>query len=108
MGAVYTTGSWKPSPGRADEFVAAWEEFAAWASGRLGAGQLHLTRDLFEDGRYVSFGGWASLDEVHAWKSTPEFKERMAQVLQHVDEFKPAELEEVSLAEKGAVTGLRV
>jgi heme-degrading monooxygenase HmoA len=108
MGVVYTTGSWKPSAGRENEFVAAWEDFAAWASGRLGAGRLHLTRDLFEDGRYVSFGDWASLEEVHAWKSSPEFKERMAQVLQHVDEFKPAELEQVALAEKGSVDVLRV
>jgi heme-degrading monooxygenase HmoA len=108
MGAVYTTGSWKPSQGREDDFVAAWEEFAGWASGRLGAGRLRLTRDLFEEGRYVSFGEWTSLEEVHAWKASPEFKERMAQVLQHVDEFKPAELEEIALAESGAVTALRV
>jgi len=108
MGAVYTTGSWKPSPGREDEFVAAWEDFAAWASDRPGAGRLHLTRDLFEDGRYVSFGDWASLEEVHDWKSSPEFKERMAHVLQHVAEFNPAELEEVALAEKGSVNGLHV
>jgi heme-degrading monooxygenase HmoA len=108
MGAVYTTGSWRPSAGREDEFVAAWEEFAGWASGRLGAGRLRLARDLFEEGRYVSFGEWTSLEEVHAWKASPEFKERMAQVLQHVDEFKPAELEEIAQAESGAVTALRV
>jgi heme-degrading monooxygenase HmoA len=107
MSAIYTTASWKPAEGREDEFVTAWEEFASWASGRLGAGRLRLMRDLFEEGRYVSFGDWTGLDEVHAWKSSPEFKERMAQVLQHVDEFKPAELEEVALAESGAVTALR-
>ena len=107
MGAVYTTGSWRPSAGREDEFVAAWEEFAGWASGRLGAGRLRLARDLFEEGRYVSFGEWMSLDDVHAWKGSPEFKERMARLLLHVDEFKPAELAEIALAESG-VTTLRV
>jgi hypothetical protein len=32
----------------------------------------------------------------------------MAHVLEHVDEFRPAELEEVAFAESGAATVLRV
>jgi hypothetical protein len=33
---------------------------------------------------------------VRAWKSSPEFRERMAQVLRHVDAFEPTELEVVT------------
>ena len=32
MPDVYTTGSWKPFPGKEDAFVEAWTEFADWAS----------------------------------------------------------------------------
>ena len=102
MSTVYTTGTWTPTPGRENEFVEAWERFAAWASEMPGAGTLRLTRDLYEEGRYVSFGDWSSVEEVRGWKSSPEFKERMAQVLQHVTEFQPAELGLVATAGDGA------
>lgn len=105
MSTVYTSGTWTPSPGREDAFVDAWEQFAAWASAMPGAGRLSLTRDLYEEGRYVSFGAWASEDAIRGWKGSPEFKERMAQVLQHVGDFKSAELGLVAEAEEGTVTG---
>jgi len=98
METVYTSGTWKPSPGREEAFVEAWKQFAAWASGRPGAGRLYLTRDLHDEGRYVSFGDWSSEDAVRSWKGLPEFKERMAHVLQHVADFKPAELGLVATA----------
>jgi heme-degrading monooxygenase HmoA len=99
---VYTSGSWTPNPGSEEAFVDAWQRFAAWASGRPGAGRLLLVRDLREPQRFVSFGDWDNIDEVRAWKTSPEFRERMAQVLQHVDDFQPAELSLVASAEHGA------
>jgi heme-degrading monooxygenase HmoA len=103
MSDIYTTGSWKPSQVGEQAFVAAWTEFAAWASTMPGAGTLRLVRDLHESGRFVSFGDWESIDEVKAWKSSPEFRERMAQVLLHVEEFHPTELALVATAEHGKV-----
>ena len=103
MATVYTSGTWRPSPGREKEFAEAWRQFAAWASTMPGAGTLRLVRDLHEPGRFVSLGDWESLDEVKAWKSSPEFRERMAQVLQHVEEFHPTELALVASAEQGEV-----
>ena len=38
---------------------------------------------------------------MRAWKGSPEFKERMARVLQHVSEFNPTELELVATADEG-------
>jgi heme-degrading monooxygenase HmoA len=99
--SIYTSGTWKPSPGSEGDFVAAWEQFAAWASGMPGAGRLQLVHDLREPDRYVSFGDWQSVEHVRAWKSSPEFRERMARVLQHVDEFQPAELTLIASAERG-------
>jgi heme-degrading monooxygenase HmoA len=103
MSEIYTTGSWKPSQAGEQAFVEAWTEFATWASTMPGAGTLRLVRDLHEPGHFVSYGDWESLDEVKTWKSSPEFRERMAQVLQHVDEFHPTELKLVATAENGTV-----
>jgi heme-degrading monooxygenase HmoA len=102
MTTIYTSGTWAPSPGGEAAFVAAWEQFAAWASAMPGAGRLHLARDLGEPARFVSFGEWETIEQVRGWKGSPEFKERMARVLQHVDEFRPAELALVASAEHGA------
>jgi heme-degrading monooxygenase HmoA len=102
MADVITSGTWTPYPGKEEAFVAAWTEFACWASSRPGAGVLRLGRDNGAPERYVSFGGWSSERSVRDWKSAPEFQERMAQVLQHVSEFTPSELAEVASAAAGA------
>lgn len=106
MATVYTSGTWKPIPGREEVFVGAWEQFAAWASQMPGAGRLSLTRDLNDEGRYVSLGHWANEDAVRGWKGSPEFKERMAQVLQHVADFQSAELGLLATAENCAAAGV--
>ena len=102
MTPVYTSGNWRPRPGREEAFVEAWEQFAAWATRMPGAGRLQLTRDLHEEGRYVSFGEWSSEGAVRGWKGSPEFKERMAQLLQYVGEFQSNELGLVATADVGA------
>jgi heme-degrading monooxygenase HmoA len=102
MTAIYTSGTWQLDPGNEEAFVAAWTEFARWASGMPGAGTLRLARDLRASGRFVSFGAWDSLEAVRAWKSAPDFRERMAHLLQHVAEFEPSELAVVASAETGA------
>jgi len=104
MNQLYTTGTWTPYAGREDAFVEAWTEFAGWASSRPGAGVLSLTRDAREPGRFVSFGAWRTSEAVRAWKGGPEFRERMAHVLQHVAEFQPTELAVIATADQGAVT----
>lgn len=101
MADVYTTGSWRPFPEAEERFVHAWEEFAGWASTLPGAGRAILGRDLRDPGRFVSFVAWSDLDAVRAWKSSPEFKRRMSQVQEHVDEFAPTELEVVGVVEAG-------
>lgn len=100
MDEVYTTGTWTPAAGKEQAFVEAWSQFAAWASERAGAGRLRLAKDA-HNGRYVSFGNWAGIDAVRAWKSAPEFRDRLARVLQHVDAFEPAELAVVAAFEDG-------
>ncbi len=93
---VYTTGSWRPFPGHEDAFLDAWQEFATWSSHLPGAQPAMLTRDLRDPDRFISFVGWDSIDAVHAWKSSPDFKPHMARVQQHIDKFAPTELEVVT------------
>jgi heme-degrading monooxygenase HmoA len=97
VGEVYATGSWKPIAGQEEAFLAEWGEFMAWACSLPGAGGAVLARDLRDPERYVSFSRWESLAAVKAWKSSPEFRPRMARVQGHVDTFAPTELEVVAV-----------
>jgi heme-degrading monooxygenase HmoA len=102
MAQTYTTGRWQVNPGSDGAFVERWAEFATWASGMPGAGTLRLMRDVRDAGVFVSSGAWEGIDAIRAWKTHPEFRERMARVLEHVDEFEPAELAVIVTAEAGA------
>jgi heme-degrading monooxygenase HmoA len=93
MAETYTAGSWKAKDGEEREFIEAWREFAAWASGMPGVGTMRLTRDVKERDRFFSFAPWESIETIHAWKSSDEFKERIGRVKAHVDEFTAWELE---------------
>jgi heme-degrading monooxygenase HmoA len=99
MPEIHTTGVWRPRSGAEAEFVQAWEEFASWAKDMEGVGALRLTRDVRDPGRFVSFAPWESDETVRAWKTLPEFSERLARVRQHVESFEPTELETVVIIE---------
>ena len=101
MAIVYTTGSWRPFEGQEEAFVERWSEFSAWASGFPGAGRAVLARDVRDTERFVSFVVWDSWEAMRAWKDSPEFKERMGRVQQHVDKFAPTEIEVVAECEDG-------
>jgi heme-degrading monooxygenase HmoA len=52
----------------------------------------------------VSFAPWSDADAAHAWKRSPEFRQRIAQVLQYVEDFQPTELSVVAVVDAaGAV-----
>jgi heme-degrading monooxygenase HmoA len=93
MSEVYSSGMWKVKDGEDEAFVAAWTEFASWLSEMPGSGTARLVKDLDNAGQYLSFAPWESLDQMQAWKSNPEFPERMGKVQAHVAEFTPREME---------------
>ena len=92
MSEIYTSGTWQVDAEHEQAFRDAWVEFVDWASTRPGAGSFRLLRDLGTPGRYTSFGDWETRSDVDDWKGSPEFRERMARVLQHVADFEPREL----------------
>jgi len=104
MSELVTTGVWQVRAGHEAEFVQAWTDFAGWASGMAGATTLRLGFDVTHPGRYVSFAPWHSADAAHAWKQSPDFRERMAQIMVHVEAFEPTELSVVAVVGAAAAT----
>jgi heme-degrading monooxygenase HmoA len=88
---IFTSGRFEVEPGHEEAFIDAWSEFAAWASERPGAGTLRLFRDVRSPVRFVSLGQWEDAEAVRAWKSSPEFKERIGRVVKQAKEFEPTE-----------------
>ena len=98
MTELVTSGRWRVTAGHEEEFVRAWAAFAEWASAQAGATTLRLGRDVLDPTSYVSFAPWTDVESARAWKGLPEFRERLARVVQHVDDFQSAELETVTTA----------
>ena len=99
---TYTSGTWMVKAGEEDAFVQAWTEFASWGSEMTGAGTMRLTRDLSQPRRFFSFAPWEDIHVIRAWKSSPEFRERIGRVRQHTEDFTPWELELVTAVQAGA------
>jgi heme-degrading monooxygenase HmoA len=95
---AYTTGSWQPDPGHEDAFLDAWQDFANWSCQMPGAHLAVLARDLRDPNRFVSLMAWDTLEDIRAWKRSPEFKPHMAHVQEHIDRFAPTELDVVATA----------
>ncbi len=92
----YTQGVWKVKPGHADEFVAAWKEFAQWtAIHAAGSGWAKLLRDTNDENRFVSIGPWDDLGSIAAWRELDGWKERIGAVRQLLDGFEAFTLEPV-------------
>jgi heme-degrading monooxygenase HmoA len=104
MTELTTTGTWMVDETKEGAFVEAWAEFARWASSLPGATTLRLGRDGDNPRRFVSFAAWSTPESVKAWKTSPDFNERIAQVLQHVDDFHNEELAVVAVATAGTKT----
>jgi heme-degrading monooxygenase HmoA len=90
MGTLYTSGSWRVKPGREDDFVAAWQEIAAWTAAEMpGAMWATLLRDQDDPSHFVSFGPWESEDAIDAWRASDGFRERVARIRELLESFEP-------------------
>ena len=94
MATPYTHGIWQVKPGYADEFVAAWTEFADWSREHAaGAGWGKLLRDVEDPNRFFTFGPWESLDAISAWRALDGWQERVGRMRAMLESFQPATLE---------------
>jgi heme-degrading monooxygenase HmoA len=100
MATPYTQGIWTVKPGRSEEFIAAWAEFADWTSqNAAGAGQAKLLRDRDDPDRFISIGPWESLEAIEAWRKLEGWGSRVAKIRDLLDGFEAFTLEVV--VEKG-------
>jgi len=89
IGQPYTSGTWVVRQGREEEFVARWTEFTEWALANAeGAQGFLLIRDSEDPRRFLSFGGWDDPDAVNAWRSTPEFADRLGRCRELCEDFR--------------------
>ena len=97
MSELVTTGTWIVKPGEEEAFVEDWARFAEWASTLRGATALRLGRDRVDTSKFISFAPWADEVSVRAWKSQPEFPERLSRVKAHTTSFRSFELDVVAV-----------
>jgi heme-degrading monooxygenase HmoA len=74
--------------GSEDEFVSRWREFLEWTrDSAAGFEEATLIRDATESRHFVSFARWADDGSQQAWRSLPEFPEKLGACRQLCDEF---------------------
>jgi heme-degrading monooxygenase HmoA len=97
MSQLYTHAIWTARPGREEEFVAAWSEFADWTEREVSADATgKLLRDTSTPNRFISFGPWESLEQIEDWRARDGWKERVARLRELLDGFEPSTLEQVA------------
>lgn len=96
MAETYSHTTWRVKQGSEPEFVRRWEEWAKW-SHRQGLGaHARLLQDVECPDVYVSFGPWATLDEVSSWRSMAGYHERVARLREVVVSLEPRTFELVA------------
>jgi quinol monooxygenase YgiN len=93
MSDVWAQGVWMVKEGRAEEFVAAWRDFAEWSARVHGPATAWLLRDRDRPSEFVSIGPWPSDAAIAAWRGDPAFGERIAAVRALVDGFQARTLD---------------
>lgn len=78
---VYTSGDWHVKPGREEEFVTAWHDFAQQSTREIDAtGQGTLLRDADDPAHFVSFGTWRDAETVERWRDSETFRTNFARI----------------------------
>ena len=86
----FSVGIWLVKPGREEDFITAWGNFAKWAfDHNLGAQEAYLLQDLQQQRRFITSGPWDSIQKIEAWRQLPEFKEFFAKAKEMCDEVTP-------------------
>jgi len=94
MATPYTVGIWNVKPDKADEFVAAWTEFAEWTRANIrGTTWVKLLRDRGDRDRFVSVGPWDSLDAIEVWRADEGWTMRVGQIRELLAGFEAMTLE---------------
>jgi heme-degrading monooxygenase HmoA len=83
--AVWSSGLWTVKPGREDEFVARWHEFATWSADLFPEAHAWLLRNREHPNQFPSVGPWPSDAAVASWRSNRGFAARIAVLRELLD-----------------------
>jgi hypothetical protein len=78
--SIYTLGIWKVKTGYEDQFVDAWHELVDRMKEDFPAETVTLLRDLDESSTFISFGPWASVEEINRVRASDTFQEGVAKI----------------------------
>jgi quinol monooxygenase YgiN len=88
MMAVYSSGDWHAKPGKEQEFVNAWREFAEWSRSEFDPSWGKLLRDKEDPSHFVSVGEWPSENAIKEWRASEGFQQRVSKLRELVDEMR--------------------
>ena len=94
--AVYTLGIWTVRPGHEDEFVQAWQEFAAATATDHPGARATLLQDRDVPNRFISSGPWESLEQIAAWRASATFADGLARIRGSLEGFEAHTLDEAA------------
>jgi quinol monooxygenase YgiN len=97
MGEPYTQGIYRVKPGRVEEFVLAWVDFAQVVTEEAeGALWGMLLRDVGDPNRFVSYGAWESREAIERWSERDVWQDALGRFSTLFDSFELGTLEFVA------------
>lgn len=94
---VFPHGRWTVKPGREDEFIVAWTDFAKWSKANVpGARWVVLLRDQQQRNIFISVGPWEGTAAVEAWRASDGFRSRIGRIRELLDAFEAMTLDPVA------------
>jgi quinol monooxygenase YgiN len=89
-GQFYTLASWHVREGQTEAFLQIWRDELAAAFRALNPlAQGTLIQSLEDPNQFVSFGPWASLEEMQAARSAPQVREAIGKLMALCDDARP-------------------
>ncbi len=86
----FSVGIWLVKPGKENDFIAAWGDFAKMIFNRnIGADEVYLLQDIQQPRRFITSGPWENIQRIEAWRQLPEFKEFFIKAKDMCDEITP-------------------
>jgi heme-degrading monooxygenase HmoA len=90
-GKYYSIGAWTIKPGRENEFVSTWNDFAQWTT-ELTAGESMgtLVQDVEEPRLFYCFWPFETEEGIKKWRSEPKFREFMMRMRAFCESWRPS------------------
>ena len=96
-GVVFAFGYWTVKPGKEEQFLEKWQNFANWTLNHFrDARWTYMVRDQEKSNEFVSFGPWNSPESIAAWRQSPKFITAVAELEELCDMVQPVTMREVT------------